>query len=88
MELKNINDWVITKAYKSVTGVADDSPLGGETMQYQVLLDPTRLAGAGLTVPEVQQALANNNGNAGRRVLLRRRPVLLRPRPRARRDAR
>ncbi|HEV2179554.1 MAG TPA: CusA/CzcA family heavy metal efflux RND transporter [Gemmatimonadaceae bacterium] len=65
MELKNIDDWVITKAYKSVSGVADDSPLGGETMQYQVLLDPTRLAGAGLTVPEVQQALANNNGNAG-----------------------
>ena len=65
MELKNINDWVITKAYKSVNGVADDSPLGGETMQYQVLLDPTRLAGAGLTVPEVQQALANNNGNSG-----------------------
>src|SRR6185312_5617487 len=61
MELKNINDWVITKAYKSVSGVADDSPLGGETMQYQVLLDPTRLAGAGLTVPDVQQALANNN---------------------------
>ncbi|HEX6815858.1 MAG TPA: efflux RND transporter permease subunit, partial [Gemmatimonadaceae bacterium] len=65
MELKNINDWVISKAYKSVSGVADDSPLGGETMQYQVLLDPTRLAGAGLTVPEVQQALSNNNGNSG-----------------------
>jgi cobalt-zinc-cadmium resistance protein CzcA len=65
MELKNINDWVITKAYKSVSGVADDSPLGGETMQYQVLLDPTRLAGAGLTVPDVQQALSNNNGNSG-----------------------
>ena len=46
MELKNINDWVITKAYKSVPGVAEDSPLGGETMQYQVLLDPTRLAGS------------------------------------------
>jgi len=65
MELKNIDDWVIAKAYKSVSGVADDSPLGGETMQYQVLLDPTRLAGAGLTVPDVQQALANNNGNSG-----------------------
>ncbi len=65
MELKNIDDWVITKAYKSVAGVADDSPLGGETMQYQVLLDPTRLAGAGLSVPQVLQALAANNGNAG-----------------------
>ncbi len=65
MELKNINDWVITKAYKSVPGVAEDSPLGGETMQYQVLLDPTRLAGSGLTVADVGNALGANNGNAG-----------------------
>ncbi len=65
MELKNINDWVITKAYKSVPGVAEDSPLGGETMQYQVLLDPIRLAGAGLSVSDVGNALAENNGNAG-----------------------
>ena len=65
MELKNINDWVITKAYKSVPGVAEDSPLGGETMQYQVLLDPIRLAGAGLSVADVGDALNANNGNAG-----------------------
>jgi cobalt-zinc-cadmium resistance protein CzcA len=65
MELKNINDWVITKAYKSVPGVAEDSPLGGETMQYQVLLDPTRLAGSGLSVANVADALGANNGNAG-----------------------
>ena len=65
MELKNINDWVVTKAYKSVSGVAEDSPLGGETMQYQVLLDPTRLAGSGLSVADVGNALGANNGNAG-----------------------
>ncbi|MFI5235306.1 MAG: efflux RND transporter permease subunit, partial [Gemmatimonadales bacterium] len=65
MELKNINDWVITKAYKSVPGVADNSALGGETMQYQVLLDPGRLAATGISVDQVQQALGNNNGNSG-----------------------
>ena len=65
MELKIINDWVIGRQYKSVPGVADASPLGGETFQYQVLLDPTRLAGAGLSVADVENALAQNNGNAG-----------------------
>ncbi|HEU4641822.1 MAG TPA: CusA/CzcA family heavy metal efflux RND transporter [Gemmatimonadaceae bacterium] len=65
MELKNIDDWVVTKAYQSVSGVAEVSPLGGETMQYQVLLDPGRLAGAGLSVPQVADALGANNGNAG-----------------------
>jgi cobalt-zinc-cadmium resistance protein CzcA len=65
MELKNLNDWVITKAYKSVSGVADDSPLGGETMQYQVLLDPGRVAASGLSVTQIADALGANNGNAG-----------------------
>ena len=65
MELKTIEDWIVERQYKSVPGVADDSGLGGETMQYQVLLDPTKIAGAGLSVPAVVNALAANNGNAG-----------------------
>jgi len=64
-ELKIINDWVIGRQYKAVAGVADESALGGETFQYQVLIDPTRLAGAGLSVSDVSTALAQNNGNAG-----------------------
>ncbi|HSY82411.1 MAG TPA: CusA/CzcA family heavy metal efflux RND transporter [Gemmatimonadaceae bacterium] len=65
MQLKTIDDWDIVKAYKSVPGVADLSPLGGPTMQYQVVIDPTKLAGAGLTVPIVATALAANNDNSG-----------------------
>jgi heavy metal efflux system protein len=65
MELKTIQDWVLAKAYKAVPGVADLSGFGGQTMQYQVILDPTRLAGAGLSVPGVAEALGANNGNAG-----------------------
>jgi heavy metal efflux system protein len=65
MELKTIEDWIVEREYKSVPGVADDSGLGGPTMQYQVLLDPARIAGTGLSVPTVVAALAANNGNAG-----------------------
>ncbi|HEY8311211.1 MAG TPA: CusA/CzcA family heavy metal efflux RND transporter, partial [Gemmatimonadaceae bacterium] len=65
MELKIIQDWVLQKQYKSVPGVADMSSLGGETMQYQVLVDPTKLAGAGLSVATLATALNANNGNAG-----------------------
>src|SRR5439155_3807630 len=36
-----------------------------ETMQYQVLVDPNKLAGAGLSVQNVADALGANNGNAG-----------------------
>ncbi len=65
MELKTIETWIVERQYKSVPGVADDSGLGGETMQYQVLLDPAKIAGVGLSVTAVVNALGANNGNAG-----------------------
>jgi heavy metal efflux system protein len=64
-ELKTIEDWVVERAYRSVPGVADDSSFGGTEMQYQVLLDPARLYGYHLTVPQVISALTANNANAG-----------------------
>ena len=65
MELKTLEDWVVEPQYRSVPGVADDSGFGGGEMQYQVLLDPARLAGIGLSVAQVETALAANNSNAG-----------------------
>jgi len=65
MELKTFEDWTIEPQYRSVPGVADDSGFGGGTMQYQVLLDPTKVASVGLSVQQVEDALTANNGNAG-----------------------
>src|SRR5579872_2920761 len=64
-ELKTFEDWVVEREYRSVPGVADDSGFGGTTMQYQVLLDPTQIYAYHLSVPQVMNALAANNGNAG-----------------------
>ncbi|MHB8476756.1 MAG: efflux RND transporter permease subunit [Steroidobacteraceae bacterium] len=65
MELKTFEDWIVEPQFKSVAGVADDSGFGGGTMQYQVLLDPARIASVGLSVSQVQSALAANNDNSG-----------------------
>lgn len=65
MELKTFEDWVVEPQYRSVPGVADDSGFGGGTMQYQVLLNPTKVAAIGLSVPQVEAAIAANNGNSG-----------------------
>jgi heavy metal efflux system protein len=65
MELKTLEDWVVERQYKAVPGVADDSGLGGPTMQYQVLLDPARVASVGLSVPLIVNSLSENNSNAG-----------------------
>jgi cobalt-zinc-cadmium resistance protein CzcA len=64
-ELKTFEDWTVEPQYRSVPGVADDSGFGGGTMQYQVLLDQYRLAGAGLSPQQVESALGANNGNGG-----------------------
>jgi len=65
MELKTFEDWTVEPQYRSVPGVADDSGFGGGTMQYQVLLDPIRVASVGLSVAQVEAALAANNDNSG-----------------------
>lgn len=65
MELKTFEDWIIEPQYKAVPGVADDSGFGGGTMQYQVLLDPIRVASVGLSVQQVENSLTANNANAG-----------------------
>src|ERR1700733_2385600 len=65
MELKTFEDWTIEPQYKSVPGVADDSGFGGGTMQYQVLLDPARVASVGLSASQVESALTANNDNSG-----------------------
>jgi cobalt-zinc-cadmium resistance protein CzcA len=64
-ELKTYQDWIIARAYRSVPGVADDSGLGGTTMEYQVLLDPARLYNYHLPVVQVLNALSANNANTG-----------------------
>ena len=56
---------MIDRRYRALPGVADDSALGGTTMQYQVLLDPNKLFSYGVTVPQVFQQLSINNANAG-----------------------
>src|SRR5271169_6019115 len=65
MELKRLQDWVVFKHLMSVPDVAAVSIFGGETREYQVQIDPDKLVAYGLTMAQVEQALANNNVNGG-----------------------
>ncbi len=64
-ELKVLQDWVLYRRYKSISGIADDSGLGGTTRQYQVVLDPNALNTYNVNVSDVADALSKNNQNAG-----------------------
>ncbi len=65
MELKSLQDWVISKYIRSVPDVVDDSSFGGVTREYQVRLDPDKLISYGLSLAQVEQQLTNANANAG-----------------------
>ena len=65
MELKTLNDWYVVNQLKSVPNVVDVNPFGGPTREYQVQIDPGKLVSYGLSLSQVEQALAANNTNAG-----------------------
>ena len=65
MELKTLNDWYVVNQLKSVPNVVDVNPFGGPTREYQVQIDPGKLVAYGLSLGQVEQAIAANNTNAG-----------------------
>lgn len=65
MELRTLQDWVIRPMLRAVPGLADVDTLGGLAKQYEILVDPNRLASLGLTLRQVHAAVAGNNQNAG-----------------------
>jgi cobalt-zinc-cadmium resistance protein CzcA len=65
MELKSLQDWVISKYIKSVPDVVDDSSFGGITKEYQIRVDPEKLISYGLSLAQIEQQLTNSNANAG-----------------------
>jgi len=64
-ELKAIEDWVVERQFRTVSGVVDVNGFGGPTKQYQVLIDPVKLKSYGVTLNQVFTALSNGNRNAG-----------------------
>jgi Cu(I)/Ag(I) efflux system membrane protein CusA/SilA len=67
--LRSLQDWTLRYALTSVPGVAEVASLGGWVRQYQVNVDPNRLAALGVTLGEVVAAVEDSNEDAGGRVL-------------------
>src|SRR5215216_6160821 len=64
MELRSIADWIARLRLLGVSGVSQVMIIGGDTKQFQVLVDPTRLADYGVTLEQVAQAVSASNANA------------------------
>ena len=68
-QLRSIQDWFLRYELKTLPGVAEVASIGGMVRQYQVLLDPVRLAAYGVTHAQAVKAIQNANQEAGGSVL-------------------
>lgn len=69
--LTDLQNWAIIPKIKQVQGVADVTNFGGITTQYQVEIDPAKLAQFQVSLSDVQTAISSNNANAGGSILNR-----------------
>jgi CzcA family heavy metal efflux pump len=67
LEVRTVAETVVRRRLLAVPGVSQVIATGGEQKQYEVVLDPARLAAHLVTLEEVEQALtaANKNATAG-----------------------
>lgn len=65
IELRNVQEYTIKPLLRTISGVADVNSWGGMAQQFQVLTDPAKLSGYGVSIRDLQMALANNNDNFG-----------------------
>jgi Cu(I)/Ag(I) efflux system membrane protein CusA/SilA len=68
-QLRTLQDWFLKYELKSLPNVAEVASVGGMVKQYQVLLDPNKLAAYGITYSQVREALLAGNQETGGSVL-------------------
>jgi cobalt-zinc-cadmium resistance protein CzcA len=65
MQRRDLLDWVIRPALRTVNGVADVNALGGYVRSFEVMPDNMKMSARGMTVTDLIQALEKNNRNDG-----------------------
>lgn len=68
-DLRSMQDWLIRFQLQAVQGVAEVAPIGGFVKQYQVKVDPTKLALFQVTISQVMDAVKNSNQESGGRTV-------------------
>ncbi|CAN7424467.1 efflux RND transporter permease subunit [Caulobacter sp. LjRoot300] len=68
-QLRSLQDWFLRYELKTLPGVAEVASVGGMVKQYQVVLDPMKLAAYGVTHQQVVEAIRRANSETGGSVL-------------------
>jgi len=65
MQRRDLLDWVIRPALRTVSGVADVNALGGFVRSFEVIPDNMKMSARGITIADLIKALESNNKNDG-----------------------
>ncbi len=68
-ELRSYQDWTLRYALQSVPGVSEVASIGGFVKQYQVTVDPNKLATLSIPLDKVVSAIRESNNEVGGRLL-------------------
>ncbi|MGE6994752.1 efflux RND transporter permease subunit [Pseudomonas sp. NPDC047961] len=68
-QLRSLQDWFLRYELKTLPNVAEVAPIGGMVKQYQVVLDPVRMASRGVTQQQIATAIDEANRETGGSVL-------------------
>jgi len=68
-ELRSIQDWYLRYELTSVKGVSEVASIGGYVKQYQVKVDPNRLAAYGISLAQLRMAIKRSNNDVGGRLV-------------------
>ena len=63
--LRSLQDWFLRYELKTIPGVAEVASVGGMVKQYQIILDPYRMASLGVTHGEIVRAVQSANQETG-----------------------
>ena len=70
-DVKSLQDWFLEREFRRVPRIIDVTSSGGTIKRYEVHPDPERLKRFGITLQQLQSAVANSNANTGGDVLIR-----------------
>ncbi len=65
MDLKDLHEWVIKPQLRTIPGVSEVNAWGGQTKQFQIVVDPALLDQYGLTLHDLAGRIEANNINFG-----------------------
>ncbi|MCF6257224.1 MAG: CusA/CzcA family heavy metal efflux RND transporter [Gammaproteobacteria bacterium] len=68
-ELRSLQDFKLRYWLESVEGVAEVASVGGFVKEYQILLDPNKLAAYNIPLKKIAEAVRRSNNDVGGRVL-------------------